>query len=161
MIYLALLKRFWPYLVGLLLLLAVYGWHRGQVKDAYDEGVRVTEDAQAEVIARRMLENEKREAAMAIESARLTTELEGKNRENELLTASVSDLLARKRVCTSDIVRSSPVPQDPGTASERNGRTEGQDTAQNFGEAITGLVAECQRSTDKLITLQAWIHALR
>ena len=152
--------KYWRYLAVALLLLAVYAWHRGAVREARADERRIVEEAQALVIAKRTLENEKREHELALFVAQKQVELEGKNRENELLTVDLNAVIARKRVCFSDEVRRSAVPEDPKSATGGDGRTQGQDAPQNVGEALVGIVSECQRSVDKLVTLQSWVRAL-
>lgn len=159
MIYLALLKRFWPLLVGAVVLLSIYGWHRGAVKDAYREGVRVTEEAQAEVIARVRLENEKRERDMAVFVQSKQLELQVKDNANRVLADDVKRLAGESRLCLNQVRRSAAA-QDPGPTGASNGPAERPHAAENMGEITTGIIAECQRSTDKLIVLQGWAKSV-
>lgn len=160
-----LLKRFWPFLVGALLLFFIWRWHVGEVKDAYKdaykEGVRVTEEYQAEVIAKRMLENEKREQRIALEVIRLETQLEGKTRENELLATDLSRVASQSRLCLADQVRRRTVPSDPGTTSSGNGPAIDPGPPETLGSAVTELFHACQTATDELIVLQSWAKEIR
>lgn len=156
MIYLAFLKRAWPFIVGALLLWASYAWHAGRVKDAYDEGVKVTEDAQAEVIAKRLLENEKQAQAVAIESARIQTELEGKANANEIIANNLRDQLRTTRVCFSDEVRRRPVPETTGPAAGTSAAPVNPGPVETVGSRVVEIIEACQLTTDRFIGWQKY-----
>jgi hypothetical protein len=152
---LLLLKRFWPYLAVAFALLALWAWHKGEVKDAYNEGVAVTEDAQAEVIAHRMYENEKREHELALTIAKLTNQLEVKTSETNTLSTELMSVARTSRLCLANKVRSSTPSEDPRPTSTSDGASVSNGLPETLGEAITELFAQCDHNTNKLITLQS------
>lgn len=159
------LLRFWKPIAGavVILFLAWYVRHawNERYQDGYKEGVAVTEDKQAEVIAERMLENEKRERAMARFVADKQLELQVKENANLVLSTRLDRLASESRLCFADQVRRRPVPEATGTPGNGNAATSDPGPAQTIGSAVVELVTECQRSTDKLVTLQDFIRASR
>lgn len=159
------LRPFWKHIAiaiaALLLIWIVRSWYHAQLKDAYNEGVHDTEDKQAEVIAKRMLENEKRERDMARLIADKQLELQVKDNANLVLSNNLDRLANERMRCLSDKVRRSPVPENPGTAGNSNAAAPDPRPAQTLGSAVVELVTECQRSTDKLISLQEYFRELK
>lgn len=160
---LSFLGKFWKHLVVLLAVLALIAWVRHawneRFEDGYDEGVRVTEEAQATIIAQRMLENEKRERELRNQAATMQAELEGKANANAIIADTLRDQLLRRRVCTDDEVRREPMPSASATAGSGDGAASDQGPAQTVGDRIVEIVEQCQRSTDKLLTLQEWVRS--
>jgi hypothetical protein len=152
---LLLLKRFWPYVAGLLLLLAVWAWHKSEIREARADERRIVEDAQAEVIAHRMYENEKREHAMALEIAKLTNHLEVKTHEANSLSTELMSVARTSRLCLADKASRSTPSEDPRPTGASDGASAGNGLPETLGEAITELFAQCDHNTNKLITLQS------
>lgn len=103
--------------------------------------------------------NRAKEEGWKIERATLQAKLEGKNDATENLANTLRDQLANSRLCLSSL-RTRPVSSGPGPATVSNGPAERPEPAENLGQSATRIFEECQRSTDKLTVLQAWIHAL-
>lgn len=153
------LKRFWPHIVGALLLLAVYAWHKSEVSDAVLKERTRIETEQAEVIAKRMLENAEREQAMALETVRLQTELEGKLNATEIIADNLRNQLRTRRVCTDEI-RPSALPPTPATAGERDGATQDAGPTETVGDRLIAIGHACQDQTDQLIAAQGVLRAI-
>lgn len=154
--------QYWKHLVVVLaviglVLMARHAWNE-RFQDGYDEGVRVTEEAQAAVIAQRMLDNEKRERELRNTAATIQAELEGKLHANEVIAENLRDQLRGRRVCL-DEVRGDRLPSAPAAPAVNDGAASDHRPAETVGDRIVEIVEECQRSTDKLIRLQEWVRA--
>lgn len=157
----AILLKFWKPIALVIAALLIIGLVRNAWNEhgeqEYKRGKRETEEAQAEVLAKRALENEKRERELTAIASQKQTELEGQIYATELVADSLRAQLRGRRVCL-DEVRSGPVPTSPSATEDSNGATSDQRPVETVGDAIVEIVAECQRSTDKLITLQDWVR---
>lgn len=108
------------------------------------------------IVADEKEKNRAKEEGWKIEKATLEAKLEGKNDATENLANTLRDQLSNTRLCLN-AVRARPVPTDPIAATVSNGSPERPEPAENLGQAATRIFEECQRSTDKLITLQSWL----
>jgi hypothetical protein len=157
MIYLTLLKRFWPFIAGALLLIAAYAWHRSEIRQAVKEYSLERDQQEATVLAARTLANEKALAAAEATAKALQSSLVEKLNVAKTDAEALHSRYDHARVCF-DQIHSSGLPKASSSPTVSDGGTESKAAVETFGGLVIGLVQECQHNTDKLVTLQTFLR---
>ena len=161
MIWLDLLRRFWPYLAGVALILGVGGYlhHTG-----YESGYAASEAkwqplfaAAERELAAANARTEKTEAdskALSSESQRRIDETSkalharADDYDNRLRSLSVR-LAAARASCQS-------VPAVPNSPASPDGATESEQRAAEIGSRVAGIGADCESDSARLAEWQRW-----
>jgi hypothetical protein len=151
-IYLDLLRRFWPFIAGALLLFLLWSWHASKVDAA---------DRAGYARAMRVVEAERAAEKARTDRIREETERAYQSKVSELETR-VDQLLARGeppiRMCKSaGEVR---VPEAPGGTDDR---AEGRPAVQpgpDIGPSLLVYGRDCEAIRRQLTALQEWIRGL-
>lgn len=151
MIYLALLKRFWPFLAGAALLAGVGLWHTTKVREARAQGY-----AQARVEYQAEMDNE-RERQREINER---TERDWSTKVDALNRRSLSIVAGDIRLCVP-----APEVRTAHPASSADDPPPRPRPIVRAGENIAGpalvFASQCERDRQQLIALQSWILSSR
>ena len=158
MIYWELVKRFWKPLAGAIVLGLAYLWFQHELSAAYSRGVADTEASAAEAIAKRTIEIEREAAVQKALTDAAQQSLEVKLHETEQTANDLRTRLAGQRVCLD--FRPRAVPTVPTATSSSDAAAEDHGSAAPSGDRIIEIAEECQRTTDKLVTLQTWLQGI-
>jgi hypothetical protein len=151
-IYLDLLKRFWPFIAGALLLAGLWWWHASQMRVAEAAGyARAMNEVRIERDTERALNEHKREVA-ARDYQTKVSELETR----------VDALLARPpvvRVCkpSTNQVRVPEAAHGPDAATLERPAVQ---TGDDIGGELVLYGRDCEATRRQLVSLQAWIKSL-
>jgi hypothetical protein len=150
-IYLDLLKRFWPFIVGALVLIGLWSWHLSKVDEADRAGyARAMLAAEAERSAEKLKTDRRREETDRAYQTKVSD-----------LETRVDRLLARHdapiRMCASTIeVR---VPEAAGVADDPGERRPAEEAGGDLRPRLVGYGKGCEGIREKLSELQGWINA--
>lgn len=155
MMWLTLLKKFWPYIAGALLLLGAWLWYREQLQEADQAGYK---RAQAEYTAE--LENARKQWQKADEE----TQRDHETQLTKIREDAARELLGRPIRC----VRSSPakvsevrVPTDPGEPAGSPGGEPAGELSENLRPRIVVAGSGCEKMRQQLIVIKARQDSLR
>jgi hypothetical protein len=154
-IYLDLLKRFWPFIVGALVLIGLWSWHLAKVDEADRAGyARAMLAADAERAVEKLKTDRRREETDRAYQTKVSD-----------LETRVDRLLARHepaiRMCksTTDHMRV----RDPAPSSDDATKGGGPDmriSEDPLNGSLLVYAKRCEEDREKLMAIQGWIRSL-
>jgi hypothetical protein len=152
-IYLDLIKRFWPFIVGAIAVIALWSWHVSKVNEAEHAGYARAMRAAAAERAVENLKNDRR---------REVTDRDYQIKVSDLETR-VDRLLARHepaiRMCAGSIEVRIPGPASRADGPEDRGPAE--EVGDDLRPRLVSYGQECEATRRQLTALQGWINGLR
>jgi hypothetical protein len=154
MIWLDMLKRFWPFILGALVIVSLWNWHLSEVDQADRAGY-----ARAMIVA----EAERSAEKLKTERRREETDRAYQTKVSELETRA-DRLLAGKqpaiRMCVGTIaVR---VPENAGVADDtaERGGSDMRTSQDPLNGSLLVYAKRCEEDREKLKAIQGWIRSL-